>query len=369
MLCVGLMSGTSMDGIDAVVLDVGEQGLRLVGSRSQPWPEGLVERLRTLAEPGSDNLDLLGETDALAGEALAGAVLALLEQVGLRREAIAAVGSHGQTVRHRPDHSPPFTLQIGDPHRIAEITGIATVADFRRRDVAAGGQGAPLVPAFHAAAFADPAGRECRAVVNIGGIANLTVLPGDPTSAVRGFDTGPGNCLMDGWARRQIGEAFDRDGAFAAQGVAVPALLEDMLTDDYFSRRPPKSTGPEHFSAGWLAGHLEGRRVAPQDVQATLAALTARSVALAIAVEAPAAGRVIVCGGGALNARLMSLLREDLSDRAVESSDLHGLHPDWVEAAAFAWLAHRTLTARPGNLPSVTGARHPVVLGAIHPGH
>lgn len=369
MRYVGLMSGTSMDGIDAVVLDVRERGFRLVASHSHPWPDSILDRLRALAAPGPADLDVLGETDALAGEAMARAVLALLDQAGLRTDEIEAIGSHGQTVRHRPDGSPPFTLQIGDPHRIAEITGITTVADFRRRDIAAGGQGAPLVPAFHAAAFSDPAGRECRAVLNVGGIANLTVLPAaDPASAVLGFDTGPGNCLMDGWARRHIGAAFDRDGAFAASGRVLPGLLDGMLADVYFSRPPPKSTGPEYFSAGWLERHLAGRADSPQDVQATLAALTARSSALAVERDAPAAQRVIVCGGGAHNRQLMAALRSGLPGCVVETSESHDLHPDWVEAAAFAWLAQRTLAGAPGNLPSVTGARHPVVLGAIHPG-
>ncbi|MCU0970666.1 MAG: anhydro-N-acetylmuramic acid kinase [Gammaproteobacteria bacterium] len=368
MLYVGLMSGTSMDGIDAVLLDIRDAGFRLLASHSHPWPEGVIKRLRALAVPGEDHVDLLGETDALVGEAMAGAALALLERSGFGTAEVAAVGSHGQTIRHRPDATPPFTLQIGDPHRIAEITGIATVADFRRRDIAAGGQGAPLVPAFHAAAFADAAGRESRAVLNVGGIANVTLLPADAASPVLGFDTGPGNCLMDGWARREIGTPFDRDGALAARGRVVPAVLDAMLADDYFSRPPPKSTGPEHFSDDWLARHLEGRSVAPQDVQATLAALTARSVALAVVCHAPTTRRLIACGGGVHNAQLMTLLCRELAPIPVETSEAYGLHPDWVEAAAFAWLAHRTLAGAPGNLPSVTGARHPVVLGAIHPG-
>ncbi len=368
MLYVGLMSGTSMDGIDAVLLEIRDGGFRLIASHSHPWPDRVVGQLRTLAAPGADHVDLLGETDALAGEAMAGAALALLERSGVGTADITAIGSHGQTVRHRPSANPPFTLQIGDPHRIAEITGIATVADFRRRDVAAGGQGAPLVPAFHAAAFADATGRECRAILNVGGIANLTLLPADAASPVLGFDTGPGNCLMDGWARRQIGTPFDRDGTFASRGTVMPGLLDAMLADGYFSQPPPKSTGPEHFSADWLDRHLVGRSLPPQDVQATLAALTARSISLEIARHAPDTRRLIVCGGGAHNGTLMTRLRRELPTCVVETSEAYGLHPDWVEAAAFAWLAHRTMGGQAGNLPSVTGARHPVVLGAVHPG-
>ncbi len=367
---VGLMSGTSMDAIDAALVEFDGPSLRLLGSHSHPWPPALINRMRNLTQSETHSLDDLGQLDALAGECFAEAASTLLRKLQLTAAAVSAIGCHGQTIRHRPDTRPAFTLQIGDPNRIVQHTGITTVADFRRRDMAAGGQGAPLVPAFHALFLAHP--EECRVVLNIGGIANITVLPagssGEQASSVTGFDTGPGNCLLDNWISRRRGMAFDDDGAWAAQGRPIPALLERLLRDPYFDLPAPKSTGTEYFSHAWLAQMLEGFSDASSvDVQATLLQLTSESIARAIRRQAPRTQRLLVCGGGVHNAALMSQLRDALAPATVESTAEHGLDPDWIEAMAFAWLAERTLKGAPGNLPSVTGAAQPVVLGAIYP--
>lgn len=290
------------------------------------------------------------------------AALALLARAGVAAAGVRAIGSHGQTLRHRPDAQPAFSLQVGDAARIAERTGIATVADFRRRDIAAGGQGAPLMPAFHAAVFADPA-RDV-AVLNLGGIANLTLLPAG--GAVRGFDTGPANALMDDWCLRHAGAPFDRDGMLAASGRIDPALLARLLEEPYFARPAPKSTGREVFQHAWLAARLP-TGLAVADVQATLLELTVHTVADALRRELPGCARLLVCGGGARNSRLMARLVQALPGLAVESTAAGGIDPDHVEAAGFAWLAWRRLQLLPGNLPSVTGAAGERVLGAIHP--
>lgn len=365
---IGLMSGTSLDGIDAVLVDFDTAPLELAATLHHTFPPALRERLLTLAE-GRRALDLddYGELDAALGEAFAETVRALLEEAGVAAGEVVAVGSHGQTVRHHPHGPHPFSLQIGDPARIAERTGITTVADFRRRDLAAGGQGAPLVPPFHAAVFARSG--EPRAVLNIGGMANLTLLPGDD-SAVTGFDTGPGNVLLDAWCQRHLGAPYDRNGEWACGGQADAGLLARLLDDPFFRQPPPKSTGRERFCLDWLdarLGALDGKPAA-QDVQATLLELTARSVADALSAAAAGTTRLLVCGGGAHNLCLMEALARALPGVRVETTGAYGLPPDWVEAAAFAWLAKQTLEGHPGNLPSVTGAARPVVLGAIHPG-
>jgi anhydro-N-acetylmuramic acid kinase len=273
---------------------------------------------------------------------------------------VVAAGVHGQTVRHRPQEG--WTLQINNPARVAEHAYMTVVADFRMRDIAAGGQGAPLVPAFHAALFGAGAHR---VVVNVGGIANLTDLP--PVGGVRGFDTGPGNVFMDLWHARHRGEPFDRDGAWARTGTLDASLLSRLLAEPYFALPPPKSTGRDLFNAGWLDALLAGRATAPADVQATLVALTAATIADAITAHCTDATEVLVCGGGARNAAIMDELARRLRPRTVESTAVHGVPVDQVEALAFAWLARETLSGRAGNLPAVTGARGPRVLGAIYP--
>jgi len=363
-LFIGLMSGTSLDAIDAVVVDLADDRPRLLAAVAHPLEADLRARLLATLASDCTDLDTLGRLDAELGERFAAAAIAARETAGIKADAIAAIGSHGQTLRHRPDQEPAFSWQIGDPARIAERTGITTVADFRRRDVAAGGQGAPLVPAFHAALFRTP--DEDRAVLNIGGMANLTLLPGDPAAPVTGFDTGPGNVLLDGWIRECRGEAFDREGAWAASGCVDEALLSRLLDDPWFRRPPPKSTGREHFDLDWLKRQLPAG-IAPAAVQATLAELTARSIADALERWGSGCRRLLVCGGGARNDDLLRRLQHRLPETVVEPTDAHGLPAEWVEAAAFAWLARETLAGRPGNLPDVTGAAGPRILGAIYP--
>ena len=362
-LYLGLISGTSADGIDAALVDF-DAGCRLRLGRTYPWTPALRERLVALGQ-GADptSLDELGALDVQVADAFATAALALLDEAGVDAAGVRAIGSHGQTVRHRPGHSPPFTWQLGDGSRIAERCGITTVADFRRRDVAAGGQGAPLVPAFHAAFLHAPA--EDRAVLNLGGIANFTLLPA--TGTVRGFDTGPANALLDAWCARHTGAAFDGSGAFAARGTVDDGLLARLLDEPWFSRPPPKSSGREQFHLGWVEARLSGNE-RPEDVQATLLELTAASVANALHATQPYSRRVLACGGGVHNPLLLRRIAARLPEAVIESTAAHGLDPDFVEAMAFAWLARETLAGRPGNLPAVTGARGPRVLGAIYQG-
>lgn len=359
------MSGTSLDGVDALLVDFAAASPVIRGSHHQPYPAELRSALLELSHASHPELHGLAQLDVVLGELYAATVLALLTRTGTGAETIAAIGSHGQTVRHHPHGPHPYTLQLGDPNIIAERTGITTVADFRRRDIAAGGQGAPLVPAFHAAMFRHP--QHTRVILNLGGIANITVLPQDITQTVTGFDTGPANVLLDGWTARHCGTAYDAGGRWAGGGTVLPALLERLLADAYFTQAPPKSTGREHFNLEWLEAQLVGTED-PQDVQATLLELTARSVAQAVAGHAESAEEVLVCGGGAGNDILMQRLAFHLAPRAVHSSAIYGVEPQAVEAMAFAWLARQTLHGAPGNLPAVTGARHPVVLGGIYPG-
>jgi anhydro-N-acetylmuramic acid kinase len=363
-LYIGLMSGTSMDGIDAALVRLDHDRIELLASHTHPWPPALLRDIRQAAQGGNARLDQLGQLDAAAGEQFAAAVIALLQASGASAGAVTAIGSHGQTLCHGPDSVPPYSLQIGDPNRIAELTGITTVADFRRRDIAAGGQGAPLVPAFHQAYLRSST--ENRVVLNIGGIANITLLPAAPDRPVIGYDTGPGNCLMDRWIERHRQQPYDAGGNWAAEGQLQPNLLWQLLDDPYFRQPPPKSTGTEYFSLDWLQQQLPDG-IAPQDVQATLAGLTARSIADAIRLSQPDAERLLVCGGGVHNQRLSLLLDIELPGIAIESTAAHGMQPDWIEAMAFAWLAHQTLRGRPGNLPAATGAQGPRVLGGIYP--
>jgi anhydro-N-acetylmuramic acid kinase len=365
-LFLGLISGTSADGIDAALVDFDAPAPRMLRARTFPLPEALRALvLRVSQADARVDLDQLGELDTRLGRAFGEAALALLAEAGVGAERVRAIGSHGQTLRHRPQGEAPFTLQLGDANVIAEATGIDTVADFRRRDVAAGGQGAPLVPAFHAATLADSV--EDRAVLNLGGIANLTLLP--VHEAVRGFDTGPGNGLMDAWCLRHRGEPFDRAGAFAASGRCDDELLARLLDEPWLALPPPKSTGRDQFHLPWLEARLGAEALKPEDVQATLARFTARSIADALRAQLPTCARVLVCGGGVHNPVLLAQLRSVLTGVRVESTGEHGLDPDFVEAMAFAWLAREFLARRPGNLAAVTGARGPRVLGALFPGN
>lgn len=363
-LYLGLISGTSADGIDAALVCFDGPQPRLLAARVHPWPTALRAQILALAQgEAALDLDAYGRLDVALGEQFAAAALALLHASGTPISAVRAIGSHGQTLRHRPSGPHPFSLQLGDPATIAERCGIAVAADFRRADVAAGGQGAPLLPAVHAMLLATPG--HSRVVLNLGGIANITVLGAD--GSVLGFDTGPANGLLDAWCQRQRGEAYDRDGAFAASGHVDAALLDTLLADPYFTLPPPKSTGREHFHLDWLAAQGRVRTLAPADVQATLLELTARSVAEAIERHAPDAAEVLVCGGGVHNRVLLAALAAQLAPRAVRSTADFGIDPDFLEATAFAWLARQRLLHLPGNLPAVTGARGPRVLGALYP--
>jgi anhydro-N-acetylmuramic acid kinase len=358
-LYIGLMSGTSLDGVDAALADLSGPPL-LLDKEFVPYPAHLKSALLAIHEPGGNELDRAALLGVELANLYAEAVKRVLGKSGVPAASVRAIGCHGQTVRHRPDAG--YTLQLGNPALLAERAGIAVVADFRSRDIAAGGQGAPLVPAFHAACFRDS--KRQRVVINIGGIANLTHLP--PQGAVTGFDTGPGNLLLDAWAREHLGRDFDAHGALAAKGRPVAALLDAMLADPYFLRAPPKSTGRDRFNLKWLRA-FPVERESPQDVQATLAELTARTIADAIGKHCSGAEEAYLCGGGAHNSDLVARLRRALPGCRIDSTERLGIHPDWVEAMAFAWLAQRALEREPGNAAGVTGARGPRVLGAIYP--
>ncbi|MEM9209051.1 MAG: anhydro-N-acetylmuramic acid kinase [Pseudomonadota bacterium] len=365
-LYIGLISGTSMDGIDAALVELGDHTCKTLATRGHDYPKSLQDRLLAASrQPESIGVDELGRLDHAVGECFRDAALGVIELAGADRAAIAAIGSHGQTVRHLPRDEEAFSLQIGDPNVIAAGTGITTVADFRRRDIALGGEGAPIAPGFHQWLFGEAS--TTRVVLNIGGFANVTVLPG-AGGKVTGFDTGPGNSLLDAWHRLHVGGPFDAGGAWAASGSIDERLLADCLDDPYFPALPPKSTGFEYFNLDWLERRLGGRDIAPADVQATLLGLTVTSIADVIQRHAVGAAEVLVCGGGVHNEALMVALTDALRPAVVRSTDTSGLHPDWVEAAAFAWLASRTLRSLPGNLPDVTGARSSAVLGCIYPG-
>ncbi len=356
-LYIGAISGTSVDGLDLALVDAVAQPPRILEAKTVPLPAALAAQLRALAAPGADEVDRMARADAELGEFIGRAVRSLAQ--GRR---IAAVGSHGQTIRHGPRATPTYTVQIGDPNRIAEIAGIDVVADFRRRDMAAGGEGAPLVPLFHAALF--DAADTPRAILNIGGIANVTLLARE--AQARGFDTGPGNALLDAWARERRGVDFDDDGAWGARGAVLPRLLDKLREDRFLKAPPPKSTGKEVYNLDYLRQRLDGDEDAT-DVQATLAEFTAASVADAIDAWAPAAAEVVACGGGRLNGDLMRRLARRLAARPLRSSDELGVDGDAIEAAAFAWLAHRFLDGLPGNAPAATGAAGPRPLGALYP--
>ena len=355
------MSGTSVDGIDAAIIQCSETTpLQVLHTRSFEYPKAWRAFVLALGQgQQSVDLDELGRCDSALGAEFARCALALIDDAQLKPKDIHAIGSHGQTVRHRPSGPHPFTLQIGCPHVIAERTGICTVSDFRRRDVAAGGQGAPLVPAFHAAAFASV---ERVAVLNLGGIANVTLIDGNK---VQGFDTGPANAILDAHMSSLGAQIKDIDGELAASGQIDQVSLAKLLSDPYFAKSAPKSTGREHFNLAWvyqIAPELAAKPAA--DRQATLTELTARSTAASL--NDFAAANIYVCGGGVHNGYLMQRIRANLRpNQHLQSSAAKGLHPDFVEAAAFAWLAQQTLSQKPGNLTQVTGAQGPRILGSI----
>jgi len=359
-LFVGLMSGTSVDGVDAILADFSVEPCRARARTHVEFAPGLRDELNALQRSGADEVHRASLAANALMDCCASAVAAVLSAAHCDARDVAAIGLHGQTIRHRPELG--YTTQLANPARLAEATGITVVADFRSRDVAAGGQGAPLVPAFHAAVFSAPDAH--RVVVNIGGIANVTDLP--PDGPVRGFDTGPGNTLMDAWSERHTGQPYDRNGAWGGGGRAISELLRALRAEPYFAMPPPKSTGRDRFHLRWLGKYLR-TSYSPQDVQRTLVALTAQSIAAAIEEHCLGASEVLVCGGGAQNAVLMGELEAALSPRRLATTAAHGIAINEVEAMAFAWLSRETLAGRPGNVPTVTGARGPRILGAVYP--
>jgi len=366
-LYIGLMSGTSLDGIDAALVDFTDDKVRLVGFEYLPFPGEIQNTLQRLSKPDSlISLKEYGAMDARLGHLFADIVNTLLAKAGIPAASVNAIGSHGLTVYHAPDIKFPFSLQIGDPNVIAEKTGITTVADFRRRDIAAKGQGAPLVPAFHHAVFRHP--DEHRCIVNIGGIANITVLPKHRTAEIIGFDTGPGNTLMDLWIKLQRNQSYDKNGAWAKTGNIDHDLVDLLTQDPYFTAAPPKSTGKEYFSLPWVYQYFDAFSYKAEDVQASLCFLTAITICDAIKKHAPATERVLICGGGIHSAYLLELIQQSM-ECPVESTEQYGAHPDHVEAMAFAWLARQTMNNLPGNLKEVTGAVNSVTLGGIYQGN
>lgn len=358
---IGVMSGTSLDAIDVVAVSF--DPLHLHASLTVDFPTELRQQLLALTQSGADEIEQMGRADVAYARVVSAGINQLIEQYQLDRAQIAAIGCHGQTIRHRPQAG--FSLQIGDPNLIVELTGLPVVADFRRRDLAAGGQGAPLVPAFHQAILQDA--QIHRVILNLGGIANISVLPAGQPDAVYGFDTGPANVLMDAWCLRHTGHSFDQDGAWAAQGQVIEPLLAMLRAHCYFAKPYPKSTGREDFHVGWLDEQLQQHAAyAPQDVQRTLLQLTAHSVADAVDQTGLGAGELWLCGGGAFNHTLWQALSTALPAWQLKSTADCGLAPTWVEATAFAWLAKRRLQHVSGNLPSVTGAQGYRVLGGVY---
>lgn len=359
-LVVGLMSGTSLDGVDAALVDFSEGHPHTLATAWLPYSDAIRTQALQLQSAGHDEIQAAALLANDLARCYAEATHRVLANAGVEAAQIAAIGCHGQTIRHQP--AAGYSVQLNNSALLAELAGIPVVADFRSRDIAAGGQGAPLVPAFHAAVFGDP--ERHRVILNVGGIANLTDLnPGKP---VRGFDCGPGNLLMDAWIGRHRGQRYDEAGNWARQGQVQPKVLNRMLVDAFFDKSPPKSCGRDEFHMSWLESHLAGGET-PEDVQATLLELTALSATQAIARWCGQPGELFVCGGGARNQALMARLQQHMPDCRVTSTEFLGQPADWVEAVAFAWLAWRTLHGEPGNLPDVTGARGPRILGAIYP--
>ena len=366
---IGILSGTSMDAIDAVLVDFTTKtpaSVKLIETYSNPIPLPLKKTLLTLCRQEKNSIHEMGEVDIQLGRLFGNACIQLLNKTKRSPTTVQAIGSHGQTIWHAPNQQYPFTLQIGDPNTIVAMTGITTIADFRRRDMALGGQGAPLAPTFHNFLFRTET--ENRWIVNIGGIANLTYLPANKNNPVLGFDTGPGNTLLDAWCHQQRGKPYDHLGQWATQGHVNAELLSLFLSDPYFQCFPPKSTGPEYFNLAWLQKRLSilSSYPKPEDIQATLLELTAKSICDAISFIDNTPSSIWICGGGVYNKQLMQRLQHLCQPHRMASTETLGVHPKWLEAICFAWLAQQTLNGLPGNLPSVTGAKSPAILGAIY---
>jgi anhydro-N-acetylmuramic acid kinase len=365
-LFIGLMSGTSMDAVDAALVDFHTKPLQLIASHSKNLPTQLRSDLISLCTPDNNEINRLGELDVQVGALFAETANELIKKANILTEQIIAIGSHGQTIRHQPYGKFPFTLQIGDPNIIAAKTGITTIADFRRRDMAMGGQGAPLAPTFHNYVFRK-AGVD-RIILNLGGIANITHLPADLTHPVIGFDTGPANTLLDAWAYKHLSKQFDAEGRWAASGKINQELLALLLSDPYFTKNPPKSTGREYFNLTWLEQYLNKLAInlTPADIQTTLCELTAKSIADAIYALCPTGCDIYICGGGLKNNYLLTRLKINCTSCNLQATEDLGVPAQWLEAMLMAWLAWQTFNKNPGNLPSVTGASKEVILGGTY---
>ncbi|MCX4186815.1 anhydro-N-acetylmuramic acid kinase [Methylophaga sp. OBS4] len=365
-LYIGVMSGTSLDGIDVAVVDFTDSDMHLQAAETFPFSTTLRNDLLKLINSGRCHLQQLGQIDMALGHAYSDAINQLLAETKIGASDINAVGCHGQTIFHAPDAAFPFSMQIGNGNVVAELTGITTVTDFRQRDMVLGGQGAPLVPAFHQAMFYND--RENRVIANIGGISNITILPADRQRVLSGFDTGPGNVLLDQWYQQHHDRFYDENGQWARNGEIDNDLLSLLLADPYFQQAVPKSTGREYFNLTWLTNTLAAldKPIRAEAVQKTLLQLTAVSLADAIKLYAADTHSLFVCGGGAHNEVLMQALRDQLPQLTVKTTEMLGLAPDWVEACAFAWLARQTLNHDSGNLPAVTGASKETILGAVY---
>ncbi len=362
-LYIGLMSGTSLDGIDAVLVRFENEQPTVLESICLDISSSLKDEIKSLINPTTNEINRLMTLDVQLGKSFAEAVQQLIAKAKIKKEDIVAIGSHGQTIRHLPKQA--TTLQIADPNIIAEVTGITTVADFRRRDMAAGGQGAPLVPAFHEQIFRD--NKKNRVILNLGGIANVTILPADKNKPVTGFDTGPANTLMNHWVQQQQNKSYDESGEWAASGTINKDFITQLLNDDYFKFTPPKSTGTEYFNPAWLTKKLSAFPfLAAEDVQASLCAFTATTIIDDINQYADEAEEIVICGGGVHNSFLLQQLSQGLSNIEINSSAKYGLDPDYIEATAFAWLTKQTIEHKPGNLPEVTGAERAVILGGVY---
>lgn len=364
-LYIGLMSGTSLDGIDSALVEINTEHVRLLHTYYHEYDDHTRVLLKVLSSGEACLPSRIGQADAMLGKMFAECVMTLLNQHHISPEAISAIGSHGQTIAHAPGNEHGFTMQIGDPNRIAAITGIRTVADFRRMDIAHCGQGAPLVPLFHQYAFGKKGRRQ--AVVNIGGISNVSLLPGENGKPLQGFDTGPGNILMNEWIHKHYGKAYDHNGSWASTGKTHSGLLKHLLEDPFFTYPPPKSTGTDYFSLSWIEKKLETQTLTltTEDIQATLCALTAESIHQAIQTHLPDPDQILLCGGGAKNGALIWEIKNRFSCD-IDTTDNQGIPGDWVEACAFAWLADQRIRMIPVDTPQITGARAPSLLGAIY---
>ena len=363
---IGLISGTSIDGLDCLLADFSTTPPTVVGTHNEPINQQLRDKILYLCENEGASIQLAGEVDIELGRSFAAALNALLATTGIKSDQVMAIGSHGQTVNHQPNSTFPFTMQLGDPNSIAELTGITTIADFRRRDMVVGGQGAPLTPMFHEFFFRSK--HTTRIILNIGGMSNISVLYQDSNQSILGFDTGPGNVLMDSWINENQGKSFDAQGEWGKSGTLDMELLSIFMAEPYFQRPAPKSTGRELFNLGWLKEQINklDRELPPCDVQATLVELTVRSLSDNIRdINEPGAD-IYVCGGGVHNSALLERLQDLLSDYQVQKTDAAALPADWVEAMAFAWMAKQTLERKPIDCTSVTGASKPCILGGIY---